>query len=158
MPRRVSTTGALPTQTQNPYSYGPTVYVPVAGSGSAAAPGPALTPGPVSAPVAGPLAAAVGPSAFGAAPAPGPSALGPVAAQAAMNTSFGETQLTGVGPIYKKQDSLEPVRALALPPAPAPCDLLSAVLACGEVLWGVHAKHHPCTSLSLSVLQNMHIS
>ena len=39
-------------------------------------------------------------------------ALGPLGAQAqqaAQNTSFGETQLSGVGPIYKKQDSLEPV-------------------------------------------------
>ena len=47
------------------------------------------------------------------APAPGPlQALGPLGSQAqtaAQNTSFGETQLSGVGPIYKKQDSLEPV-------------------------------------------------
>jgi hypothetical protein len=61
------------------------------------------------------MAAAPTTGAFGAAPAPAPgpansSALGPQGARAAQNTSFGETQLTGVGPIYKKQDSLEPVR------------------------------------------------
>jgi hypothetical protein len=44
-------------------------------------------------------------------------ALGPLGAQAqqaAQNTSFGEMQLSGVGPIYKKQDSLEPVCAASL--------------------------------------------
>lgn len=58
---------------------------------------------------AGPVAAPV--------PAPAPlvalGPLGPSAVVAAQNSSFGETQLTGVGPIYKKQDSLEPVSMFA---------------------------------------------
>lgn len=29
---------------------------------------------------------------------------------AAQNSTFGETQLNGTGPVYKKQDSLDPVR------------------------------------------------
>ena len=28
----------------------------------------------------------------------------------AQNSTFGETQLNGTGPVYKKQDSLDPVR------------------------------------------------
>ncbi|EIE25001.1 RNI-like protein [Coccomyxa subellipsoidea C-169] len=56
---------------------------------------------PVTAPAPAPTVSALAPL--------GP--LGPAAAAAAQNTSFGETQFTGVGPIYKKQDSLEPFYA-----------------------------------------------
>ena len=31
---------------------------------------------------------------------------------AAQNSTFGETQLNGTGPVYKKQDSLDPVRTI----------------------------------------------
>ncbi|CAK0783683.1 hypothetical protein CVIRNUC_006882 [Coccomyxa viridis] len=86
----LSGSGTLPAQSNNPYSTntGPSVvYVP---GSRAAAPAAYYPP----------------------APAPGPlQALGPLGSQAqtaAQNTSFGETQLSGVGPIYKKQDSLEP--------------------------------------------------
>ena len=61
------------------------------------------------------------------APAPGPlQALGPLGSQAqtaAQNTSFGETQLSGVGPIYKKQDSLEPVSHHNVVLLPKTCSL-----------------------------------
>lgn len=90
--------GTLAAQNNNPYTTNTSpsvVYVPgSAGNSRAAAPAAFYPP----------------------APAPGPVvALGPLGAQAqvaAGNTSFGETQLTGVGPIYKKQDSLEPVSSV----------------------------------------------
>ena len=84
-----SSVGTLAAQNNNPYTTPNVVYVP--GTGGRSAPAGYYPP----------------------APAPGPVvALGPLGAQAqvaAQNTSFGETQLSGVGPIYKKQDSLEPV-------------------------------------------------
>jgi len=81
--------GTLAAQNQNPYSTPNAVYVP--GTGSRSAPAGSFPPAPAPGPVV-----ALGP-------------LGAQAQQAAQNTSFGETQLSGVGPIYKKQDSLEPV-------------------------------------------------
>ncbi len=100
--RRSSSQGTYAAQSRDPYSssYSPTtVYI----GGS-----PGTYPGAATA--AAPRAGTFPPA---AAPAPGPlvqlGPLGPAAAAAAQNTSFGETQFTGVGPIYKKQDSLGPV-------------------------------------------------
>ena len=89
-----SSAGTLAAQNNNPYNTPNVVYVPGLSGSSAPA------------------------ALFAPAPAPGPVvALGPLGSQAqvaAQNTSFGETQLSGVGPIYKKQDSLEPVRPTTL--------------------------------------------
>ena len=88
-----SSQGTLAAQNNNPYTTPNVVYVP--GLSGRSTPAGSYAP----------------------APAPGPVvALGPLGAQAqvaAQNTSFGETQLSGVGPIYKKQDSLEPVSFLS---------------------------------------------
>lgn len=99
---RTSSQGTYAAQSRDPYSsnYSPTtVYI----GGSSGAYTGATT-------AAAPRAGAFPPA---AAPAPGPLVqLGPLGAAAAQNTSFGETQFTGVGPIYKKQDSLGPVSGL----------------------------------------------
>ncbi len=88
-----SSPGTLAAQNNNPYNTPNVVYVP--GLSGRSTPAASYAP----------------------APAPGPVvALGPLGAQAqvaAQNTSFGETQLSGVGPIYKKQDSLEPVSSMS---------------------------------------------
>lgn len=105
--RSASSSSLYPTQSRNPYAtdYSPTTVYIGGGGGTAAAPATG-TKGQSFPPAA-------------AAPAPAPQAsqlvalgpLGPAAAIAAQNTSFGETQFSGVGPIYKKQDSLGPVRS-----------------------------------------------
>ncbi|KAK9908916.1 hypothetical protein WJX75_004629 [Coccomyxa subellipsoidea] len=89
--------GTYAAQSRDPYSanYSPTtVYIGGSGGYGAGAFPPA-------APAPAPSASALAPL----------GALGPDAATAAQNTSFGETQFTGVGPIYKKQDSLGPFYA-----------------------------------------------
>ncbi|CAL8462033.1 g1564 [Coccomyxa elongata] len=103
-PSGTSSQGTYAAQSRDPYSssYSPTtVYI----GGSSGAYTGATT-------AAAPRAGTFPPA---AAPAPGPlvqlGPLGPAAAAAAQNTSFGETQFTGVGPIYKKQDSLGPFYA-----------------------------------------------
>jgi hypothetical protein len=109
------TGGTYGAQSRNPYatSYTPSAVYGGGGAAPAPAPAAALTP-----------QAALGP-------------LGPAAITAAQNTTFGETQLGGVGPIYKKQDSLEPVRcpAQSLSPLPPPgCCCFAGHFICSEHL------------------------
>ena len=62
---------------------------------------------------------------------------------AAQNSTFGETQLNGTGPVYKKQDSLDPVRQVLVvlyisPPGVAVSALLLGwtLILCFETLPG----------------------